>query len=279
MQSSSCQFWNNKLIPLQTLYPSSVSWKITPLYFLSSNYIYFAQKEPVKVKFFDTFECSGQNLSNSFCQFWNDKSIPLQILYPFSVSWKIAPLYFLSWNNIYFAQKELIKVNLFDTFECSGQNFSNSLCQFWNEKSIPLQILHPSWISWKITPLYFSAQIIYTLLKRRPLKWKFLRLSIAQVKIFQIPCVNFETTSLFLSKFLHPSSVSWKITPLYLFSSNNIYFAQKEPVKVKFFETFECSGQNLSNSFCQFWNNKSIPLQILYPFSVSWKITCLYFLS
>ena len=110
-------------------------------------------------------------------------------LYPFSVSWKIAPLYFLSWNNIYFAQKEPIKVKIFDTFEWSGQNFSNSLCQFWNEKSIPLQILHPSWISWKITPLYFSAQIIYTLLKRRPLKWKFLRLSSALVKICPIPYI------------------------------------------------------------------------------------------
>ena len=156
------------------------------------------------MKFFETFECSGQNLSNSFCQFWNDKSIPLQILYPFSVSWKIIRLHFLSWNNIYFAQKEIIKVKIFETFECSGQNFSNSLCQFWNDKSIPLQILYPSWISWKITPLYFLAQIIYTLLKRRPLKWTFLRLSSAQVKICPIPYVNFEMTSPFLSKFCIP---------------------------------------------------------------------------
>ena len=58
--------------------------------------------------------------------------------------------------------------------------------------------------------------------------------------------------------------MSWKIPPLYFFSSNNIYFAQKESIKVKILETFECSGQNLSNSLCQFWNDKSIPLQILY---------------
>ena len=44
------------------------------------------------------------------------------------------------------------------------------------------------------------AQTIYTLLKRSPLKGNFLRLSSAQVKIFQIPLVNFETTSQFLSK-------------------------------------------------------------------------------
>ena len=144
------------------MYPFSVLWKITPLYFFSSINIYFAQKESIKVKIFETFECSGQNLSNSLCQFWNDKSIPLQILYPSSVSWKIIPLYFFSSSNIYFAQKELIKMKIFETFECLGQILSNSLCQFWNDKSIPLQILHPSSVSWKITPLYFfSSNNIY----------------------------------------------------------------------------------------------------------------------
>ena len=154
------------------------------------------------MEIFQTLECSGQSLSNSLRQSWNDKSIPLQNLYPFSVSWKITPLYFFSSNNICFGQEEVIKVKIFETFECSGQNLSNSLCQFWNNKSIPLQILYPT-------------------------------------------------------------SVSWKITPLYFFSSNNIYFAQKEHIKMKIFETFKCSGQNLSNSSCQLWNDKSIPLQIL----------------
>ena len=78
--------------------------------------------------------------------------------------------------------------------------------------------------------------------------------------------------SVFL-QILHHSSMSCKITPLYFFSSNNIYFDHKEPIKVKIFETFECSGQTLSNSLRQFWNNELIALQILYPSSVSWKIT------
>ena len=133
------------------------------------------------MKFFETFECSGQILSNSLCQFWNDKLIPLQILYPSLVSWKITPLYFFGSNNIYFARKQLIKEKIFETFKCSGQNLSNSLRQFLNNKSIPLEILYPS-------------------------------------------------------------SVSWKITPLYFFGSSNIYFAQKEPIKGKNFETFKCSG-------------------------------------
>ena len=132
------------------------------------------------MKIFETFECSGQNLLIFLCQFWKDNSIPLQNLYPSLVSWTITFLYYFGLNNTYFPQKELIKVKIFKTFKCSCQNFSNSLCQFWKDNLIPLQILYPSLVSWKITSLYF-------------------------------------------------------------FSSNNIYFAQKKAIKVKFFETFECS--------------------------------------
>ena len=143
------------------------------------------------MKLFETFECSGQILSNSLWQFLNDKLIPLQILYLSSVSWKIIPLYFFSSNNICFAQKEPIKMKIFETFECSSQILPNSLCQFLNDKLIPLQILYPSSVSWKIIPLYFLAQTIYTLLKRSTLKWNFLRLSSARVKFSQIPYANF----------------------------------------------------------------------------------------
>ena len=81
---------------------------------------------------------------------------------------------------------------------------TTSFCQFWNDKSIPLQILYPSSVSWTITPLYFLAQTIYNLLKRSPWKWKCLRLWSAQVKICQNPYANFETISRFLSKFYIP---------------------------------------------------------------------------
>ena len=37
---------------------------------------------------------------------------------------------------------------------------------------------------------------------------------------------------------LHDYSVSWKITPLYFFRSNVIYFARKGPIKVQIFETW-----------------------------------------
>ena len=166
------------------------------------------------MKFFETFECPGQIWSNSFCQFWNDKSIHRQFLYPFSISWKITSLQFFSSNNIYFTQYEIIKEEIVETFKRSGQNLSNSLYQFWNDKSTPLQILYPY-------------------------------------------------------------SFSWKITPLYSFSSNNVYFPQKEHIKMKIFETFKCLAQNLWNSLCQLWNYKSILLQILGHSSLSWQITLL----
>ena len=120
LQNSLCYFPGNKSVFHQILHHSLMSWKITPLYFCSSKNIYFTQKEPIKIKIFETFEHSGQILSNSLCQFWNDESIPLQILYPSSVSWNTTPLYFFSSNNIYFPEKKPIKMKIFENFECSG---------------------------------------------------------------------------------------------------------------------------------------------------------------
>ena len=52
------------------------------------------------------------------------------------------------------------------------------------------------------TPVnFFLAEILCTLFKKSPLKCKFLRFSSAQVKIRQIPHVNFELSSQLLFKF------------------------------------------------------------------------------
>ena len=279
LSNSLCQFLNNNSITPQILYPSSVSWKIIPLYFFSSNKIYFAQKEPIKMKIFETFECSAQILSNSLCQFLNDNSITPQILYPSSVSWKIIPLYFFSSNKIYFAQKEPIKMKIFETFECSAQILSNSLCQFLNDNSITLQILYPSSVSWKIIPLYFFSSNKIYFAQKEPIKMKIFETFECSAQILSNSLCQFLNDNSIPPQILYPSSISWKIIRLYFFSSNNIYFAHKEPIKVKIFEAFECSGQNLTNSLCKFLNDKLIPLQILYATSVSWKKTPLYFFS
>ena len=77
---------------------------------------------------FDTFNCSAENLPIFSCHFSNHKSVFLQIFHHSSVSWKITPRHFCSSNIIYFGKKEPIKVKIFETFECSGQNLWNSLC-------------------------------------------------------------------------------------------------------------------------------------------------------
>ena len=45
------------------------------------------------------------------------------------------------------------------------------------------------------------------------------------------------------------------------------------------FESFKCSGENLSIFSCYFPNHMSVFLQILHHSSESWKITPLYFLG
>ena len=116
VSNSLCQSWNDKSIPLQILYPSSVSWKITPLYF-SSNKIYFAQKELIKMKIFGTFKCSGQTLSNSSYQLWHDKLVPLQIFCNYSLPWQITPLWILSSYFFKFGLKDPIKIPILSGLE------------------------------------------------------------------------------------------------------------------------------------------------------------------
>ena len=100
-------------------------------------------------RYFSAYE----NLLNSSHCFWKRKTVSHQILHHASVSSNITLLYFFSAKIIYFGQKQSIKVKIFEIFECSGQNLSNSSFQFWNGKSIPLHILHYSSLSWQITPL------------------------------------------------------------------------------------------------------------------------------
>ena len=115
LPNASSHFPKHKSVFLQILYHSSESWKITPKYFFRSNVIYFAQKEPVKLQISETFECLAQNSPNS-CHFWNNKSVFLQMFHHSSVSWDLTPLYFFSWNFIYFQQKEPIKLQIWWNF-------------------------------------------------------------------------------------------------------------------------------------------------------------------
>ena len=150
---------------------------------------------------FKSFKCSVENLPNFSCHFSNHESVLVQNLHNSSVSWKITPVYFCSSNNIYLAQKKPINAKIFDTFECSGQNLSNSLCQFWNHNLIPLWILRYHLLSWHVTPLWILGSYFFYSGLKDPINIPVLRLPNAQLKIRHVPHLIFQTTSQFFLKF------------------------------------------------------------------------------
>ena len=192
LANSSCHSWKHKSVFFQVFHQSSVPSNITPLYFFSSNNIYFDQKELIKVKIFRLSSAQVKICQIPYCQFWNDKLIPYQILYHSSVSWKITPLWVFESKFFRFLMSILkwqvnspsnfasffifmthnssadFKIILFllwikgshhypnfETLNSSGENLPYSSCHFPNHRSVFLQILHHSSVSWKITPLYF----------------------------------------------------------------------------------------------------------------------------
>ena len=138
-------------------------------------------------------------------------------------------------------------------------NFPSSFSSFFRV------ITHNSSVLFSLCIFYFGKEQILTLPS-------------VLIKIFQIAHVNFQTANQFFFQTLHDISVSWRITPLYFFKSNVMYFARKGPIKVQTFENFECLDQNPPN-FCHFWNNKLFFFLIFHHSSVSWDITSLYFLA
>ena len=76
---------------------------------------------------FDTFKCFDENLPNSSCHFPNHKSVFLQILHDSSVSWKITPLYFFSWNSYILRIKGTNQSTNFLDFWVLGSKFTKLL--------------------------------------------------------------------------------------------------------------------------------------------------------
>ena len=138
-----------------------------------------------------SFISAYANLPNSSCNFSKHRSLFLQTLHQSSVLSSVTPLYFFKLKQYIPWSKEPIEEQIFQIFECSSQNMSNSLCQFSKYKSVFLQILHKSLVSQKITSLYcFRLNIIY-FGHKKPIKKQFLK---------NFSC-QFKTTSQFLFKF------------------------------------------------------------------------------
>ena len=78
---------------------------------------------------FQIFECSNEGWPNSSCDVWNHKvKVYLNFASLFSVM-KITPLYFCSWNLVYFGQKESIEKK-FSDFWAVGWKFTKFLLSY-----------------------------------------------------------------------------------------------------------------------------------------------------
>ena len=154
-----------------------------------------------------------------------------KIFYQSWVPLNITSLYFLSWSIIYFGQKQPIKVQIFEIFECLGQNLLNSSCRFElvnsfsNFASFFIVILHNSLVNFKLIHFLLGINLAHKIPNFEP--------------HFQVLWLNFPDSScyflnheLVFLQILHHSLVSWKITPLYFFRSNIAYFSWKEQIKV-----------------------------------------------
>ena len=96
---------------IQILHHCSMSWKITPLYFLTQTSYTSDKNSPSKWNV-GTFEWLSENSQNSSWHglIWNYKSVFLKNSNHSAVSWEITLPYFFSWNFILFWWKKPMKV-------------------------------------------------------------------------------------------------------------------------------------------------------------------------
>ena len=216
---------------------SVFNWEVNSPSSFASFFILVVHNSPVNLKLinfqlwtkeshqspdFETFTCCGENIANSSCHFWEQKSFFLQILHQYLVLPNITPLYSFKSNIIYFGQRQPIKVKMFEIFKYSGQNSSKSSCQFWKNKS------------WQITLLLFlSSYFFYFGFKRILSKSKFWDFEVSGENFPNSSCHFWKQKSVFL-QVLYQYSVLSNITPLYFFRLNIIiYFDQRQPIKVQ----------------------------------------------
>ena len=130
---------------------------------------------------------------------------------------------------------------------CSGESLLISSCHFWKHKSVILQIFSKYSVPLNITPLYFfSSSIIYFGQKR-----KFSRSLSAQVKIPQIPHVNFELTGQFLFNFC---IISYTLVKSSSLSVNFWDFQVLKSKFLKFLMSILKRQVNSSSDFSSFFN-------------------------
>ena len=121
---------------------------------------------------FETFKCSGENLSYSSCHFPNYKSVFLKVLHHTSVSWKITLLYFFRSINTLHNRKQW-KCKFF-RLEVMRSKFTKFLSFLKKQISFSSNFASVFRFMRHNSSVYtFSAKILYTFNKRSLLKYKF----------------------------------------------------------------------------------------------------------
>ena len=153
LPNSSCHFWKHKSVFLQILHQSSMPSNIAPLYFFSSHIIWSGQSQ-LKSNFF--------RFSGVWVKICHIPHVNFEMTSPFLFKFCIT-CHCHDIRNFKLIQQFLLWTKgshqspNFVTFKCSGENLPKSSCYFSKQKSVFLQILQQSSMSWKITPLYFFA--------------------------------------------------------------------------------------------------------------------------
>ena len=102
--------------------------------------------------------------------------------------------------------------------------------------------MHQPSVSWHVIPVKFSSSNI-CFGQKEPIKVQFVRLLSVLLQVHSIPHAIFETTRSVFIQILHHCPVPWKITPLYFYRPNLVYFGQKKIIGKKFSD-FWVFGKN-----------------------------------
>ena len=173
MPNSLYYFPNEKLVFLQILHHSLMSWKAAPLDFFRSN---ITRKDQSKCKFLGLLSARIKT-HQILIIFGTINQCSFNFLYQSWVPPNIISLYFLSWSIIYFGQKQPIKVNSFSNFA-----------------SFFFVITHNSPVNFKLIHLLLGIKVPHKSPNFES------QLSSALVKICQIPVI-FQTTGQFFFNF------------------------------------------------------------------------------
>ena len=149
---------------------------------------------------------------------------------------------------------------------------------FWNQESVLIQTLQT--LQWYETKLFctFSSKSLYALDKRIQSKCKFPDFQLLTWKWTKLLMSFVKSQVSFPLNFASPFSVV-TYNPSETFGWNIIPFGQKEPINVQFLRPLNAVMKVLPILHANFETTRSGFIQVVHHYSVSWKITPLYFFT